>query len=105
LRCAACGSPTAASDSAGGKRLLALLRHPDVSPREREIVLAGPRPACEVEQVVPGASWEEMIDPISDSVELKEAGDREGTADYMPRCRGGLRTVRRVPRPTADYTP
>lgn len=66
--------------------LQGLLRHPDVSPREREIILAGPRRAYEMEQVVPGANWEEMIDPISDSVELKEAGDWEGARRLLHRC-------------------
>ena len=66
--------------------LEALLRHPDVSPWEREIILAGPRPAYEMEQVVPGADWAEMIDPISDSVELKEAGDWEGAQRLLHRC-------------------
>ncbi|MDI6893759.1 MAG: hypothetical protein QME70_03945 [Bacillota bacterium] len=66
--------------------LQALLRHPDVSPWEREIILAGPRPAYEMEQVVPGANLAEMIDPISDSVELKEAGDWEGARRLLHRC-------------------
>ncbi|MEW6523466.1 MAG: tetratricopeptide repeat protein [Bacillota bacterium] len=66
--------------------LQALLRHPDVSPREREIILAGPRPAYEMEQVVPGANWEEMIDPISHSVELKKAGDWEGARRLLHKC-------------------
>ena len=46
----------------------------DIDPMFGEIIAAGERPECEMEQVLPGVNLEDLDDPITWSVELKNAG-------------------------------
>jgi hypothetical protein len=47
------------------------------------IIARGPRPQFEMEQVLPGGLPEDDISPISDAVELTEAGDDEGARKIL----------------------
>lgn len=50
----------------------------------KPLIAAGPRPAFEMESVVPGLVVAEMSsDPIGDSNDLKESGDRDGASKVV----------------------
>lgn len=52
------------------------------------ILAAGPRPCFEMEQVVPGADYSSMDgpDPILESIELAQSGDRRRAISVLQRC-------------------
>lgn len=59
-----------------------------VAPCLLPILAAGPRPCFEMEQVVPGLSYEDMDgpDPILESVELADRGDRRRAKAVLQKC-------------------
>jgi hypothetical protein len=60
----------------------------------RPIISRGPRPAFEMEQVLPGTDPDSFSDPISDSVDLLESGDRTGAYKIlMDLCQADLRCL------------
>jgi hypothetical protein len=46
----------------------------EIDPIFTDVIVAGERPECEMEQVLPGADLEDLDDPITWSVDLKNAG-------------------------------
>jgi hypothetical protein len=60
----------------------------------KPIISRGPRPEFEMEQVLPGEDIENDHDPITDSNDLKDAGDRAGArAILMELCEVDLRCL------------
>lgn len=61
----------------------------------RPIIARGPRPAYEMEQVLPGYDYEDPeLDPIGQAVDCKEAGDFEGAYKLlMGLCEADLRCL------------
>jgi len=61
----------------------------------KPIIARGPRQSYEMEQIVPGTDPDDPdSDPISESVELKEAGDRKAAYDIlMDMCQSDLRCL------------
>ncbi len=60
----------------------------------RPIIAWGPRRQYEMEQVLPGEIMDEMSDPISDSNDLRDAGDHRGAYRLlMETCRLDLRCL------------
>ncbi len=61
----------------------------------KPLIAWGPRPEFEMEQILPGVDAEDpMDDPITESVDRKESGDRSGARSLlMSLCRADLRCL------------